>query len=82
MTRALSPLRRPAGHERLSGLNRELEGLQELLYAENKRKVLIVLQAMDTGGKDGTIPSRLRRGQPTRGASRQFQEANAGGTGP
>ncbi len=26
-----------------------------MLYAENKHKVLIVLQAMDTGGKDGTI---------------------------
>ncbi len=26
-----------------------------MLYAEHKHKVLIVLQAMDTGGKDGTI---------------------------
>jgi len=33
----------------------KLERLQEVLYAEHKRKVLIVLQAMDTGGKDGTI---------------------------
>jgi len=32
-----------------------MEELQELLYAEHKHKVLIVLQAMDTGGKDGTI---------------------------
>ena len=29
--------------------------LQERLYAEGKRSLLIVLQAMDTGGKDGTI---------------------------
>jgi len=29
--------------------------LQEKLYAEQKRSLLIVLQAMDTGGKDGTI---------------------------
>lgn len=29
--------------------------LQQRLYAENKRSLLIVLQAMDTGGKDGTI---------------------------
>ncbi len=36
-------------------LNNRLEELQELLYAEAKHKVLIVLQAMDTGGKDGTI---------------------------
>lgn len=29
--------------------------LQELMFAERKRSLLIVLQAMDTGGKDGTI---------------------------
>jgi len=33
----------------------ELEKLQYLLYAESKRSLLIVLQAMDAGGKDGTI---------------------------
>jgi PPK2 family polyphosphate:nucleotide phosphotransferase len=33
----------------------DLERLQELLYAERKHKVLIVLQGMDTAGKDGTI---------------------------
>ena len=32
-----------------------LQRLQYLLYAENKRSVLIVLQAMDAAGKDGTI---------------------------
>lgn len=32
-----------------------LQELQTRLYAEQKRSVLIVLQAMDTGGKDGTI---------------------------
>jgi PPK2 family polyphosphate:nucleotide phosphotransferase len=36
-------------------LNEKLEALQELLFAEHKHKVLIVLQAMDAGGKDGTI---------------------------
>lgn len=29
--------------------------LQERLFAEHKRSLLIVLQAMDTGGKDGTV---------------------------
>lgn len=43
------------GAERLLELNRELEELQELLYAEGKHKVLIVLQGMDTSGKDGVI---------------------------
>ncbi len=44
-----------AGRKRLLELNAKLETLQERLYAEGKHKLLIVLQAMDTGGKDGTI---------------------------
>lgn len=39
----------------LEKLNNELEALQELLFAEHKRRVLIVLQGMDTSGKDGVI---------------------------
>ena len=34
---------------------RRIQDLQARLYAENERGLLIVLQAMDTGGKDGTI---------------------------
>ena len=44
-----------AGKAALTPLNKRLAELQELLYAEGKHKILIVLQAMDTGGKDGTI---------------------------
>ncbi len=44
-----------AAKDRLDELNEELEALQELLYAEHKHKVLVVLQGMDTSGKDGTI---------------------------
>ncbi len=43
------------GKDRLDELNEELEALQELLYAEHRHKVLVVLQGMDTSGKDGTI---------------------------
>jgi PPK2 family polyphosphate:nucleotide phosphotransferase len=35
-------------------LKRRLGKLQELLYASQARSLLIVLQALDTGGKDGT----------------------------
>ena len=35
--------------------NLRLRELQEVLFAEHKHKILIVLQAMDTGGKDGVI---------------------------
>ncbi len=44
-----------AGKKELKKLTARLEELQELLYAEGKHKLLIVLQAMDTGGKDGVI---------------------------
>jgi PPK2 family polyphosphate:nucleotide phosphotransferase len=43
------------GKQDLSALNKRLETLQELLYAEGKHKVLIILQGMDTSGKDGVI---------------------------
>lgn len=49
------PAGRDASETRLKELNKELEALQELLYAEGKHRVLIVLQGMDTSGKDGAI---------------------------
>lgn len=36
-------------------LNARIEALQEQLYAEGRHRLLVVLQATDTGGKDGTI---------------------------
>lgn len=52
--------RPPAGlpaslHEETEALLKELTALQEALYAEGKRALLIVLQGRDTSGKDGTI---------------------------
>ncbi|MCP4222101.1 MAG: polyphosphate kinase 2 family protein [Actinomycetia bacterium] len=40
---------------KLLELNDRLEALQELLWAQHEHRVLVVLQAMDAGGKDGTI---------------------------
>ncbi len=39
----------------LKKLNKRMLKLQELLYAESKHALLIILQGMDTCGKDGTI---------------------------
>ncbi len=39
----------------LKGLNSQLSELQKLLWSDRSRALLLVLQAMDTGGKDGTI---------------------------
>ena len=46
---------REAAAPELERYRQKLIQLQGLLYAEKKHSVLIVLQAMDAGGKDGTI---------------------------
>jgi PPK2 family polyphosphate:nucleotide phosphotransferase len=48
-------LKKEDAHIRLEENNRALYGFQNLLYAENRRSVLVVLQGMDTSGKDGVI---------------------------
>ncbi|ACD14755.1 PPK2 family polyphosphate kinase [Paraburkholderia phytofirmans] len=40
---------------RLSEIGAKLDTLQECLHAQRTRRVLLVLQGMDTSGKDGTI---------------------------
>jgi PPK2 family polyphosphate:nucleotide phosphotransferase len=42
-------------NKEMEELTSQLEELQELMYAENRQKLLVVLQGMDTSGKDGTI---------------------------
>ena len=48
-----------AARPRLLALRQRLCELQELLYAEHTRSLLLVFQAMDTGGKDGAIENLL-----------------------
>lgn len=40
---------------KLAQYKKDIIGLQLRLYAEKKHKVLVILQGMDTSGKDGTI---------------------------
>lgn len=44
-----------AGKDYVDDLANRLKDLQEVLYAQGERRLLVVLQAMDTGGKDSTI---------------------------
>jgi polyphosphate kinase 2 (PPK2 family) len=46
---------REAAAQELERHRQKLGQLQALLYAEKKHSVLIVLQALDAGGKDGTV---------------------------
>ena len=41
-----------------------LADLQDLLYAQDEHRVLVVLQAIDTGGKDGTVRHVFRKVDP------------------
>lgn len=49
---------------RLRDLNEELAEQQRVLYADNRYSVLLVFQAMDAAGKDGTIRRILRGVNP------------------
>ena len=39
----------------LTLLSTKINGLQDILHAEGRRKILLILQGMDTSGKDGTV---------------------------
>ena len=53
--KSLCPEGKKASLKILNHYQRELKELQEILFAEQKHKILIVLQGMDTAGKDGII---------------------------
>jgi PPK2 family polyphosphate:nucleotide phosphotransferase len=51
-------------NDALDALNESLFSLQERLWAEGTRSLLVVLQGMDTGGKDGAIRHVFRGVNP------------------
>jgi PPK2 family polyphosphate:nucleotide phosphotransferase len=51
----LAPGGKAQTNQKSAGIQQRLAELQELLYAGHEQKLLIVLQGMDTSGKDGTI---------------------------
>jgi PPK2 family polyphosphate:nucleotide phosphotransferase len=57
-------LEKDEGKELLQELDAELAELQELLYAAGQQSVLLLLQGLDTSGKDGTIKRVLKEVNP------------------
>ncbi len=53
-----------SARERIEDNVKEMADLARRLYADNQRSVLLVLQGMDTAGKDGTIRSVMRGVNP------------------
>jgi PPK2 family polyphosphate:nucleotide phosphotransferase len=54
-TRAPEHLKKQETKEQMQGMLEELNELQNLLYAESRHSVLVVIQGMDASGKDGVI---------------------------
>lgn len=54
-TRAPKSLNKEKTKAKTAAILEELDELQNLLYAENKHSILIVIQGMDASGKDGAI---------------------------
>ncbi|MGE9271594.1 MAG: PPK2 family polyphosphate kinase [Verrucomicrobiales bacterium] len=50
--------------EMFDELRDRIQAQQKVLFAEGKRRVLIVIQAMDTGGKDGCVKHVFSRVDP------------------
>ncbi len=55
---------RETAEKEFKALRKELAELQFKLYAEGKQKLLVVLQALDAGGKDSTIRKVFRGVNP------------------
>jgi PPK2 family polyphosphate:nucleotide phosphotransferase len=62
--------------EETEGYLEKLARQQALLYAEHKHSVLIVLQAMDAGGKDGTIKHVFASVNPQGVSVTSFKQPN------
>ena len=59
-----APGARPATEATVPALVEQLADLQDRLWAESKRSLLVVLQALDAAGKDGTIKHVFRGVNP------------------
>jgi len=86
---ALMPLRSAADRDNLSKseikererkataeLTEQIAQCQEMLYAQRKHKLLLVLQGMDTAGKDGTVRGLFRQINPMGLRGVQFKAPN------
>jgi polyphosphate kinase 2 (PPK2 family) len=63
-TRAPKELDKKETKERTAKMVEELDELQNLLFAEGKHSVLVVLQGLDASGKDGLIRNVLGNMNP------------------
>jgi len=69
---------REANEKALKKARKKLRDLQRQLYADDRFAVLLVFQAMDAAGKDGTIRHVLRGVNPAGCQVTSFKQPSAG----
>lgn len=76
--KSLFPMKKSEGKALMKSMSKEIDELQTQIYAEGKHRLLVIFQAMDTGGKDGSIRSVFKKMDPQgiRVASFKRPEAN------
>ena len=75
-TRAPNDLDKREVKEKTKKLVDELDDLQNLLFAENKHSVLVILQGMDASGKDGVIRNVMGNMNPQGVTVRSYKAPN------
>jgi PPK2 family polyphosphate:nucleotide phosphotransferase len=76
-TRAPGKFEKQAIKEETKEILKELNELQNLLYAESKHSVLVILQGMDASGKDGVIRNVLGNMNPQGVTVKSFKSPTA-----
>ncbi|HEX4878670.1 MAG TPA: PPK2 family polyphosphate kinase [Limnobacter sp.] len=64
-------------HERVDQLSERLNSLLTCLYAQGEHKLLVILQGMDTAGKDGAARAIMRAVHPMALRMESFKEPSA-----
>jgi PPK2 family polyphosphate:nucleotide phosphotransferase len=76
-TKAPHDIEKDATKKRLDTLLEELDELQNLLFAQNRHSVLVIIQGMDASGKDGLIRRVFGRLNPQGVQVASFKEPTA-----
>lgn len=76
ITRDDGGLDKKDGKDAFQALSHRLVELQENLYAEQKRALLVVMQAMDAGGKDSTLKAVFGPVDPAGCKVKSFKKPN------
>jgi PPK2 family polyphosphate:nucleotide phosphotransferase len=69
--------KKSTGYKKIAENAVVMAGLAKKLYAEDKRSILLVLQGMDTAGKDGTIRSVMTGMNPTSCQVNSFKQPSS-----